>query len=802
MFFRNKKAPIFVLFSLFLLFILALFLRGKTFYLMDISFYFYPVKYFLINALKEKSFFLWNPYVLLGAPYNFDFSGAGFLNPINFILFLSSSSMAFTTFILFYIFLSGVGMYVLDNELVKESKVSFFTGIAYMFSGYLLVQIVHFNIFCFLAWIPLILFASLKAGKKRNLAYIFLCGIVTAFSLTQSQPQIVFYFFLIIGLFLIINFWQEKKRIFFAISGIFLGILFTLPQWLPMVELTHLSIRKGGLTYQEMTSFSLFPYHLLTGIFPHLFGVYPDYIGKPYFWEQYWYSGIAVLFFAVIAISHRRKSPYISFFSFITFTSFILALGKYTPFYHLLYHIKGFNYFRCPARWLSIVNFFLPILAGFGMKIVMESREDTKKTIKNLFYIGFSIIMIGFLFYSSKSFLLPYFKGIIGKMYYKKIPNFGIIKGFGGGETLDYYYNVIEKFFVFLKKSLISFVIIFSSIFCVVFLFLKRKINIKVFSFLIILILTCDLLYHNISINPVRDKKYFLKPSISEKFLLKDKSIYRVHSPENPGEVSLELFGLWGSMRKINSIGTTAYFSLDTKRYEDFKNALEKSEEKKLGKYNERSYLGEKALKILSLLNVKYIIANRRLKDKILILKLKRDIDMLSFQAQPIHYSLHIYENPEYLPRAFIVYKTKKILRKERIIPYILCDKFNPREEVVVENQDAPSPAETSHPLTPAEIISYTNTEVTIRAQLDNPGYLVLSDLYYPGWEVSVDGKKEKIFRVDYLLRGVFLNAGKHEVVFKFVPRPFKIGALISVITLLGVIITGFLIKITKRDEN
>lgn len=68
---------------------------------------------------------------------------------------------------------------------------------------------------------------------------------------------------------------------------------------------------------------------------------------------------------------------------------------------------------------------------------------------------------------------------------------------------------------------------------------------------------------------------------------------------------------------------------------------------------------------------------------------------------------------------------------------------------------------------------------------LSQSGVLVLLDLDYPGWTVTVDGQPAKSLRIDKLFRGVKLEAGAHQVVWSYRPRSVWVGAVISVITLL-----------------
>ena len=60
-----------------------------------------------------------------------------------------------------------------------------------------------------------------------------------------------------------------------------------------------------------------------------------------------------------------------------------------------------------------------------------------------------------------------------------------------------------------------------------------------------------------------------------------------------------------------------------------------------------------------------------------------------------------------------------------------------------------------------------------------------LTDLYYPGWRVYVDGHEEEIHRTNAIFRGVELDPGSHRVVYRFEPTSFYIGSWMFTITIL-----------------
>ena len=86
-------------------------------------------------------------------------------------------------------------------------------------------------------------------------------------------------------------------------------------------------------------------------------------------------------------------------------------------------------------------------------------------------------------------------------------------------------------------------------------------------------------------------------------------------------------------------------------------------------------------------------------------------------------------------------------------------------------------------------VAHYAPEQVEIDVTAGTPGFLILSDAWYPGWEASVDGELVPIHRADILFRAVALDAGRHKVVFSFRPASLTIGAGVSLAGLLGLLI-------------
>jgi hypothetical protein len=85
----------------------------------------------------------------------------------------------------------------------------------------------------------------------------------------------------------------------------------------------------------------------------------------------------------------------------------------------------------------------------------------------------------------------------------------------------------------------------------------------------------------------------------------------------------------------------------------------------------------------------------------------------------------------------------------------------------------------------PASVIEYDPHKVVVDTETTAPGILVLSDAWYPGWRVTVDGQNAEILRVNYALRGVYVDGGTHRVEFQFRPHSLYLGATTTLGSLL-----------------
>ena len=173
-----------------------------------------------------------------------------------------------------------------------------------------------------------------------------------------------------------------------------------------------------------------------------------------------------------------------------------------------------------------------------------------------------------------------------------------------------------------------------------------------------------------------------------------------------------------------------------------------------------------------------------------------------------------LYENADYLPRAFLVPSAVVERPGEEILQRMASGDFSPERMVILEEQfdvsrlPPPPPPEQVQPVRfdrpgGTEISSGPGTVSLKQVEEDHlriavaarqPAMLFLADLAYPGWKAYVDGQETQIYRADYLFRSVFVPAGTHSVEFVYRPRSFRLGLLITLLATAGGVVALLLL--------
>ena len=161
-----------------------------------------------------------------------------------------------------------------------------------------------------------------------------------------------------------------------------------------------------------------------------------------------------------------------------------------------------------------------------------------------------------------------------------------------------------------------------------------------------------------------------------------------------------------------------------------------------------------------------------------------------------------VYKNVDALPRTFLVDRQKVVDGGDAALAATKDASFDTRRVAVTE-----SPVEGIGTGPPgadpgtASLQHYGSERVVARADAKRRSLLVLTDVDYPGWKAKVDGQSADIERVDYLLRGVVVPAGRHTVEFSYEPASWRAGWIVSLLALLALIGT-VVVGLRRRREQ
>ena len=241
------------------------------------------------------------------------------------------------------------------------------------------------------------------------------------------------------------------------------------------------------------------------------------------------------------------------------------------------------------------------------------------------------------------------------------------------------------------------------------------------------------------------------------------------------------------------------YDPLYIKRYGEF---ITTAGDRKIGELARSTvYLNKNGFyteKILNLLGVKYIL--HTISDG-------RNIWAFPFWQYPNQFELiyrdekhEVYQNNKALSRAFLVYDFKVIKEDQAIMNQMLASDFDLGKTVVLEEQPGiTSSKQAGREQGEVNIINYSPTIIDIDVKTSEPGFLFLSDNFYPGWKASVDNKPQEIYRANYTFRAVSVPTGEHKIRFFYNSPSFKIGLMISIVSLALIGLLAFLIPKLKN---
>jgi hypothetical protein len=256
--------------------------------------------------------------------------------------------------------------------------------------------------------------------------------------------------------------------------------------------------------------------------------------------------------------------------------------------------------------------------------------------------------------------------------------------------------------------------------------------------------------------------------------------------------VSWLLVHNWGTWFGVEDI--QGYNPLQTQRYVEYIDALNGHRQE----YHERDlFPAGLASPLLDLLNARYLLVPADAPERPDLAPLLTDFPTVYADAH-----VHILENPEALPRAWLVHQAEQVAPGEALT--LLAEgSIDPRRIALLET----APPDLSAPADPAvETVRLTQTEpdrLELAVRAETPALLMLSEVWDPGWRATVGGVPAPVYPADHVLRAVPVPPGQHTVVLTYDPPLLRLGLGITLGTMLLLLaIWGGLIVRERRGSE
>ncbi len=769
-----QEKYVFLFFTLIVIFFFREIIFQSSFLWEDFLVQYFPFRNFATVSLAKGEIPLWNPYTFGGMPFLADIQTAVFYLPnVLLIPFVQNGKLP-----IWYVELlniahypfAGISMYYCAKSFLHSKVASAFSAFVYMLSGFAIVHAIHPVFISQLALFPLVVFLFRKVLQNKSLMYVLLCGFVLSQEIFSGSPQFSFYviFFLFIYfLFDQYHLIKERKKIeknillqcakhsLLASGVIAVAIGISAIQLFPTIELSELSTR-SEISYSQSLDGQLFWQQLVTFFVPKFFGSFshldvtnpaPYWGPGKYFtyWEANIYTGICALFLAIYSFSLFKKNNYVAFFGCFAVFSVLYALGDNFIFHKFFYEfIPGFDKFRSVGRFGFFTLFSIALLSGFGLQKIFDTHPKQKMEsffLTLLVTIGGCIIVIAVVTQSS----------VLDNFIHWQIQN-GELKN----EPIEFTFPLAQE--MARTESLYALGITFA-VLTVLILLMKKKLTPSVALALIFGVQFFDIYTFGFDQNNGKEnaEQYFSeKMEFVKQIKIEEKeNLFRINSRDhnnffldrNQGMID-ELFLMEG------------YTPLALQKKIPPSSSPEKS---------------------FQLMNTKYRL---------------RIVNDNSQEERQREWSLIV--DSSFLPRAFFVYRQRTFSDTQKESLFMISANFNPREVVTLDKYSDDFVSDTiSTTNWKVTFETYNNNDISLKVFTPKKGFLVLSEIYYPGWNAYIDGKQTQIYKANYCLRTVVVDSGEHNIVFRFEPESFYSGLNISIGTIVFCVV-GLMYSIKK----
>ena len=726
-----------------------------------------------------------------------------------------------------YVFAYLLGFYILLRAFDFRQHLAALGSIIWAFSTYFLIIIAAGHIWKVwaLAYLPPMIAGVVLAYRGNYLWGLLLTAVFTAFEINANHVQMTYYYlFIIIAMVIawLVEAIREKQMARFlkatavCFVGAAIGVSINLSNLYHTWEYSRESMRgkselvkqnssnqtSSGLERDYITQWSYGIGETWTLLVPNTKGgasmplsqsekamEKADQDFLPIYQQigQYWgeqpgtsgpvYVGAFVVMLFILGL-FIVKGPMKWALLAVTILSILLSWGKnfmgFTDFF--LDHVPMYAKFRTVASILVIAEFTIPLLAMLALKKFLDEPEQMKPRMK---FVGISFLLTGGVTMLFSLMPSMFFDSFISTSEMHAIQNL----------PAEYIQPLVANLTemrqaVFTADSLRSFYIILAGtgiLLSVVFGKLKKEYAVGIILVLCLVDLwTVNKRYLNDDMFvPEAEREAPQQKTQTDELILRDQNLdYRVLN------LASNTFNENETSYYHKSVG--GYHAAKLRRYQEMIEAYINPEMQSLFKSVSEAagdmtqVNGDSICPVLNMLNTRYFI-----------------FPLQGGQTVPI-------QNPYAFGNAWFVDQLDYVDNANGEIAAV--GKIDLRHQAVADAKFKEQLGEAipQDTVSLVSITSYEPNRLTYDVSSDKGGVLVFSEIYYPGWEATVDGHPVELGRVDYILRALNIQPGKHQVELSFFPKSVNMTETIAYIAyvLLLLLVAGGLYLEWKRKKT
>lgn len=770
-----------------------------------------PWKQFALDSLRGGEIPLWNPYLFAGAPFLAN-GQHSMLYPFSALFLVLPLAKAYGWFALSQVWLAGISMYVFGRLLGLRRGGAALAGYVYQGAQFLIISAAVFPmIVAAVVWLPLLLgcvdrviTTSLGPAARRDRALLWVAAgaVALAGQVLAGHAEFTYYTLLVMGLYALWRLaavWRAARRrggaagaarpaalvrpAVWLAAMVALGLLIAALQLVPLFEVGQVNFRAGSAGFDEVRGWA-FPWrNAVTLLLPDFHGnpterAYRDVFtgqqvpltvnagGQPNprgpgttswgvknYVEGAWYMGVLPLLLAavgVVAVLWRRgrfvatdapePTPARSagrFFVALALVSVAFIFG--TPLYALLYYGLPFiDQLHTPFRWVFPLALAVATLAGIGADAATARRGGDGP---GRFSPQRVAVVLGWLALAGGG--LTLLGLLLSRLAYERIAGLveRVFLGLAGAADA---FPSAEAFYSYQFWNVLAFGVLLTLAGGALLLARRgRRLFVPAAAALIVL----DLAWAGAGFHAAVDPALLDFTPESVRWLQEQNpATWRLTTYDPAGTAPLNANVPW--LQGLADI--RGYDSIIPRQYTEYMAAIEPQNGLI---YNRIQPIGSAAAlesPLLDALAVRYVVSSG-------------PIDSPTYRLAWEGEGVRIYENLDAAPRAYTLPGAPAAL------PAL------PTTGLLAT-------------LTPATLVETHNNQVVVTAAVDAPATLVLADSAFPGWRAYVrpDGSGEEAEREVEIVtvlgnfRGVALEPGHWTVRFRYSPRSFWLGGLMS----------------------